>query len=209
MRFAAAIAAVALLPFASFAEIREFDLKTTQRLGNELIRLSKSPDRGFNTPARKRARETAIAALRGKLYDQMRYDYVVLDDPAGHGFLVYALALVKKKGDANIGGHYRVTVSDDGAVAKRVDLLSQLIEQKKPKGEKDFAAFVVAQVEAKRPVETWLYTSHLFHLPVFIAVADETFWRVEKGRIVEADDSGRPKGQPDSASKNGKEKTRR
>ena len=199
MRPVAAFLAVVLLPLGARGEIREFDLKTTQRLGNELVSLSKRPDRGFNTPDKKRARETAIAVLRGRLYEEMRYDYVVLNDPAQPGFLVYALALVKKKSDASIGGHFRVMVSSDGATAKRVDLLSQLIPQQKPKDGAEFAAFVVAQTEAKRPVETWLYTSDLFHLPIFIAVADKTFWRVENGRIVEADERGRPKGQPASA----------
>jgi hypothetical protein len=208
MRLVAAFFAI-LLPCDAFAEIREFDFKTTQRLGNELIRLSKRPDRGCNTPERKRARQTAIAALGGRLYDEMRYDYVVLDDPAGHGLLVYALALGKKKGDANLGGHFRVMVSDDGAVAQRVDLLSQLIKQQKPHGGKEFAAFVVGQVEANRPVETWLYTSYLYHLPIFVAVADGTFWRIENGRTMEADEMGRPKNRPGSSSKKGKESSQR
>jgi hypothetical protein len=73
------------------SEIREFDLKTLERLGNELTRVSQTPDRGVTTPERKRARETGIAALKGKLFD-VHYDYVVLKDPKGSGFLVYALA---------------------------------------------------------------------------------------------------------------------
>src|SRR5207253_174369 len=78
----------AITAFAS--EIREFDLKTLERLGNELTRVSQTPERGATTPERKRAKQTAIAALKGKLYD-IHYDYVVLDDPKGSGFLVYAL----------------------------------------------------------------------------------------------------------------------
>src|SRR5437016_8343928 len=83
---------IGLLSVASaFAsEIREFDLKTLQRLGNELTRVSQTPDRGATSPERKRAKQTAIAALKGKLFD-IHYDYVVLDDPDGSGFLVYAL----------------------------------------------------------------------------------------------------------------------
>ena len=114
------------------AEIRQFDLRTTERLGNELVRTSKRPDRGATTAVKKRAKETAAAAVRGKLYDGVRYDYVVLDDPEGSGFLVYALAAPARKGEVTTGGHYRVSISADGAVAKRVDLLSQLIHQPKP-----------------------------------------------------------------------------
>jgi hypothetical protein len=51
------------------SDIREFDLKTVERLGNELARLSDTPEKGATSPARKRARETAIAALKGKLFD--------------------------------------------------------------------------------------------------------------------------------------------
>src|SRR2546428_7564097 len=91
-------------PCLDASEIREFDLKTTERLGNQLVRASKRADRGFTTPAKKRARDTAITALQGRLYDQGRYDYVVLDDPAGNGLLVYALAIAKRKGDIFVGG---------------------------------------------------------------------------------------------------------
>jgi hypothetical protein len=172
------------------SEIREFDLKTTQRLGNELVRVSQRADRGFTTPAKKRARDTAIAALQGRLYDQVRYDYVVLDDPAGSGLLVYALAIAKRKGDIFVGGHYRVTVSADGAVAKRVDLLSQLIEQPKPDAGNTVAGLAVAQVEARRPVETWIYSSDLYHLPIYVAVADRSSWGIANGRIVRVDEKG-------------------
>src|SRR5438876_12085778 len=96
------------------SEIREFDIKTLERLGNELTRVSQTPDRGATTPERKRAKQTAIAALKGKLYDGVRYEWVVLDDPIGSGFLVYALAVATKKGDVTTGGHYRVSTSGDG-----------------------------------------------------------------------------------------------
>src|SRR5947208_15754822 len=79
-------------------DIREFDIKTLQRLGNELTRVSQTPDRGATTPERKRAKETAIAALKGKLFD-IHFDYVVLDDPDGSGFLVYALASTGRRND--------------------------------------------------------------------------------------------------------------
>lgn len=79
----------AITAFAS--DIREFDIKTLERLGNELTRVSQTPNRGATTPERKRAKQTAMAALKAKLFD-IHYDYVVLDDPDGSGFLVYAEA---------------------------------------------------------------------------------------------------------------------
>jgi len=168
---------------AAVGEIRQFDLKTTERLGNELVRLTKRADRGCNTPAKKRAKETAITALQGSLYDEVRYDYVVLDDPAGSGFLVYALALARRKGDIFVGGHYRVAVSGDGAVAKRADLLSQLIKQPKPPADATVAALVVTQSEAKHPVETWIYSSDLHHVPIGVTMMDKSFWLIANGTI--------------------------
>ena len=82
MRIVPILLAVLSFAIPAFAgEIREFDVKTTERLGKELVRLSKRPDRGFDSPAKKRARETAIKALEGRLYNEVRYDYVLLDDP--------------------------------------------------------------------------------------------------------------------------------
>ena len=104
-------------------EIREFNVPTLERLGNELIRASQRPDRGAADPVRKRARQTAIAALKDRLFE-IRYDYVVLDDPDGKHLLVYAIAAAEKTDEVILAGHFRVTVSADGTKAERVDALS-------------------------------------------------------------------------------------
>jgi len=182
-------------------EIRQFDLRTTERLGNEIARMTRRPDRGATTTAKKRAKETAASALRGKLYDGVRYDYVILDDPARNGLLVYALAIPKRKGDVTTGGHYRVTVSADGSVAKRVDLLSQLIHSPKPDPGKLLAGIGASQIAGKLPVETWIYSSYVYHIPMFVAVmADGSIWGVANGRIVRADEKG-PKNHLDILNK--------
>jgi hypothetical protein len=150
----------------------------------------KHPDHGATTAIKKRAKETAISALQGKLYDDVRYDFVLLDDPAGNGFLVYALAIAKEKGDFTTGGHYRVSTSADGTVAKRVDLLSQLIHQRPDSGNQ-LAGISSSQVSGKLPVETWIYSSDLYHVPMFVAVvADGSIWGVANGRIVRVDEKG-------------------
>src|SRR5205823_2660615 len=81
-----------ICPFlAAFAgEIREFDLKRVERLGLELDRVSRRPDRGATNDVRKRARQTGIDAVQGRLY-KIHYEFVVVDDPDGTGFLIYAL----------------------------------------------------------------------------------------------------------------------
>ena len=88
---------------AAAGEIREFSIPTLERLGNELTRASQSPDRGAFDPARKRAKETAVAALKGRLFNAS-YDYVVLSDPDGKRLLVYALAATQYPGQVVLAG---------------------------------------------------------------------------------------------------------
>ena len=82
-----------------------------------------------------KARNTAASAVEDKLYKDANYNFEVLDDPDGRGFLVYALAATRKKGELLTGGHFRITVSPDGAKADRVDPLGQLTGQAAPPDE--------------------------------------------------------------------------
>ncbi|MFL6417643.1 MAG: hypothetical protein ACJ74Y_18475 [Bryobacteraceae bacterium] len=169
------------------SDIREFDLKTTERLGNELTRVSQSPEKGATTPAKKKAKETAMAALRGKLFN-IHYDYVVLDDPSGNGFVVYALGSTRKSGQVVLGGHVRVSVSANGAVVKRVDPLSRtlLIEDEKhtglPKGTHLVGSYY-NQIVSNRPVETLIYTSNLSRRSILVQTPDGKIWQVVNGKM--------------------------
>jgi hypothetical protein len=164
---------IVAIPFFSAAvfagEIREFDLKTVARLGAELARVSQTADRGATTPARKRARDTAIAASKNKLF-KAPYEYVVLDDPDGSGFLVYGLPQFKDK--IVLGGWLRATVSADGEKAKRIDALSRTLLYPPPppaghKGEKPLAVSM-SQIVSNKPLETCVYTS--LHDKVIVSV---------------------------------------
>lgn len=166
---------------ASASQIREFDLKTLERLGNELVRASQRPDRGATDPVHQRARQTAKAALKKKLFNAT-YEAVVLNDPDGSGFLVYALALADTKRMTQTGGHFRVTVSADGRTVERIDLLSAFIQQKIEKG-KELAAIVSSQNSSNLPAETWIYTSHVYGIPVALVTRDGAFWTIDNGKI--------------------------
>src|SRR5438552_1787874 len=157
MRVIAPLVAILFsLDAVSTGEIREFDLKTIERLGNELTRVSQQRDRGATSPVRKRAKQTAMAALKGKLFN-IHYDYVVLNDPDGSGFLVYALAASNKRGEQLFGGHVRVTVSADGSKAERVDELSKGImkQQPAPVGAEQLL-FVTYDPVSRVPAETYI-----------------------------------------------------
>ncbi len=191
MRSVPLIVAILFFSATTFAgEIREFDLKTIERLGNELTRVSRSPDRGATSPVRKRARRTAIAALQGKLFN-IRYDYTVLDDPDGSGFLVYALGSTKTPDEIVLAGHFRVTVSADGEKAERVDALSRslFINNKKqvPAGSQ-VAAMFVTQLVSSKPLETLIYTSNLAETPILVATPPNgQVWVVGNGKITKSD----------------------
>src|ERR1700722_8879481 len=177
---------------AAFAgEIREFDLKTIERLGNELTRVSQTRDKGATTPVRKRARETAIAVLQGKLFNlryvasqgkflNVHYVFVVLDDPDRSGFLVYALGQGARPSDTVVHGHFRVTVSADGSKAERVDALAHSVfvdtkESPVVANYKKFA-FAMAQPLGTRPVETLVYASNHMKMPISVATPNGKIW---------------------------------
>jgi hypothetical protein len=179
----------AVTTFASV--IREFDIKTIERLGNELTRVSQQSDRGATNPVRKRAQQAAKAALQGKLFN-IRYDYVVLDDPDGSGFLVYALGQGSKPGDTVVHGHFRVTVSADGEKVERVDALSHGLDidtKDSPKvGDHKKWGFATNQTVGTKPVETLVYASN--HMKILIAVATPPkgqVWFIENGKIRKSD----------------------
>jgi hypothetical protein len=187
-----------LVRTASAGEIREFDLKTIERLGNELTRVSQTRDRGATTPVHKRAKQTAMAALKGKLFD-IHYDYVVLDDPDGSGFLVYALGKGLKPGDVVLAGHFRVTVSTNGEKAERVDALSLslLVTDKDldvPSGGQTVGPFAT-QLVSNKPLETFIYTSNLIRMPIIVATPpDGRIWFVGNGQITR--DKDKPPSKP-------------
>ena len=192
------IFAVAIIACSSAlaSEIREFDIKTLQRLGNELTRVSQTPDRGATTPERKRAKQTAMAALKGKLFD-VHYDYVVLDDPDGSGFLVYALASAGKANDFVLAGHFRVTVSADGAKAERVDALARSLAIQRggeglPVGS-HLVGMHMVQIVSSKPAETLIYTTNLAKMPIYVATLPHgRIFEVANGRIV---DTGKSAGK--------------
>ena len=163
------------------ADIREFSVPTLERLGNELIRVGQRPDRGASDPVRKRARETAVAALKGKLFNSS-YDYVVLSDPDGKRLLVYALAATPKSDQVVMAGHFRVTVSADGTKAERVDALSKSLAHSgeiKP----DTVALFLIQLVSNKPVETLIYTANLAKKPIYVRTPDGKTWVVGEGKM--------------------------
>jgi hypothetical protein len=140
-----------------------------------------------NVALRYKAGQTALAALKGKLYN-IPYNFEVLDDPDGSGFLLYALGATKDPDEVVLAGHFRVTVSADGEKAEQVDALSKslLINNKKegvPAGAK-MAGMYMVQLVSSKPVETLIYTNRLSGMPIVVATPpDGRIWEIEGGKM--------------------------
>jgi hypothetical protein len=136
--------------------------------------------------ARFRARDTAMKASTGKLNVAYaaRYNFELLDDPDGSGFLVYALAATNKIGEQLFGGHLRISVSADGNKAERIDKLSKGILQAHPPGrEKELDLIAFYDPSGNIPPETYIYSSKLYNLPLFLAMKDGSRWEIWNGRM--------------------------
>lgn len=133
-----------------------------------------------------KARQTAMAAARDKLFAGVTYNFEVLDDPDGKGFLVYGLASTNKPDEQITGGHFRITVSADGSKAERVDALSHGIiigtPEDVPNGTKT-VGLGTTNLVSNIPVETFLYSSHLYRIPISVATKDGAIWLVVNGKI--------------------------
>src|SRR4051794_2933939 len=143
------------------SEIREFDLQTVAHLGREMNRVSHRADKGATNEVRKRARQTGIDAVKDRLF-KFRYEYLIVDDPDGSGFLVYAMP-ASSPSNIVLGGNFRVTVSAEGPKAERIDAMANTIlpMTKPPKGAEGGKPewVTMSQVVSTRPLETCVYTS--------------------------------------------------
>lgn len=186
---------------AAFAgDIREFDLKTIERLGNELTRVSQRSDGGATNPVEKRAKETAMRTVLPRLNGAYgpRYNFEVLNDPDGKGFLVYALATFHDRSAIYLGGHFRITVSADGAKAERVDDLSRgIMRNSLPAGAEVRVIGNAQAVDSRYPVETVIYESNLYRVPIGVGTRDGTIWMLANGRVQNTgDNTDRAKARP-------------
>jgi hypothetical protein len=149
--------------------------------------------RGEPVPAevlpRYHARKAAFAAVE-KLLTRV-YNFEVLDDPTGKGFIVYALASTQDPNEIMVGRHYRISVSPDAKVTA-VDALSNsmlILQKQSPDVPKDAktVAYSVSHLVSNTPVETHVYLSLLHGMPFYVGTMDNNVWKVENGSITKMD----------------------
>lgn len=138
---------------------------------------------------RAKAVKTAVGAYtEGSLpWCGGQFNTVVLDDPDGSGFLVYLLRPIPGRGLIPVGGHYRITVSADGAAAERIDQLFAsclTIDPKDgvPEGTKIVAA-TMSHIVSPTPLETHVFLSLQEKLPFYVITGDSRIWHIEQGAI--------------------------
>ena len=117
-----------------------------------------------------------------------KYNTVVLDDPDGDGFLVYALSSTTNPNIIPVGGHYRFTVDAKGETIKRKDRLfkSCLILPKNAKKTKDghnAVGLFMTHIISPTPVETHVFLSLLHEKMFVVRTPDDQDWKIEKGKI--------------------------
>jgi hypothetical protein len=148
------------------------------------FRLAEQRDLTREETARFRARITAASAVTEPCSD--RYNSVVVADPEHEGWIVYWLAATTIAGRIAVGGHYRVSVSADGASIVSTDRLSQAcLTGEVPIDERDGApeAFVVTHLVSPTPVETHVFLSLQYGVPFVVMTGEQTAWSVVGGEI--------------------------
>ncbi len=143
--------------------------------------------------ARHGARDTALQPFGEGRFPLCRlrpgnhFNYAVLDDPDGDGFLVYLLRPKETNAAVPIGGHYRITVSADGKTVERVDALSRscLTSDRRREIPEDgkLVALSVSHIVSATPVEIHVFLSLQEKLPFYVITPDGVAWQVEEGRI--------------------------
>jgi hypothetical protein len=129
------------------------------------------------------ARQLALKNIDRPCSD--RYNTIALKDPQGDGWLVWAIAATTDPDAVIVGGHYRFTISADGAAIRQKDPLSRgclTLSQKGAARAQEVGVFM-SHLVSLTPVETHVFANLNYKIPFHVGTADGTVWRVDQGRI--------------------------
>lgn len=134
------------------------------------------------------ARDLAIKSVTQRCGDN--YNTVVLKDPAGPGWLAWALAATNNPNLIMAGGHHRLSVSADGTQVLQMDALSRscaILEKGQAPAGKTLAGLFTTQLVSNLPVETFVFISLGQDIPIFVGTPDRSVWRIANGKISRID----------------------
>lgn len=136
--------------------------------------------------ARFEARMTAANQI-GELRCAQRYNAVVLKDPDSDDWLVWLLASTTDPNSLILTGHYRFRISADGHSLLRRDQLSATCitsDRREAARDGQLNALVVSHIVSPLPVETHVFASLLYRLPIYVVtVGNDTIWAVEGAKV--------------------------
>jgi hypothetical protein len=168
--------------YGTAASVHHFSLKTTERLGQELYERTQQ-----DAPLSEAQRGAKRAAMDALHQLDKSYRFVVLNNPGGSGYLVYALATSRNPVNIVLGLHYRVSVSAQDKVERIEPLgLGPLVE---PGDGSDLpvgthhVGFYCSCMVSTQPLETHVYLTLLHKQPCVVKTSDGADWYVEKGKI--------------------------
>lgn len=119
------------------------------------------------------------------------YNTVALKDPAGPGWLVWALAATTDSDPILVGGHFRFTISADGKSVVSRDEMSKgcLKFSRRELGRSggEVAGLVLNHLISLTPVETQVFTQLSYQLRIFLGTLDGLAWKLDGGRITNVD----------------------
>lgn len=151
--------------------------------------LSEPQDRALSAEERAKydARTLALASIHKMCFD--RLNPVVLKDPERDGWLVWILAATTDPKEIVIGGHTRFTMSADGKTIVQEDKLSHscqaFTKTTGPNGEP--AYLMMGQLVSQIPVETYVFASLSYAMPLRVGTPDGKAWKVDADRITPID----------------------
>ena len=114
------------------------------------------------------------------------YNTLAVKDPGSDRWLVWVLATAVEPGAVAIGGHTRFTISADGRTVVSRDQLSLgciVITPAPPSAGTPTQAAFVTHLMSDTPIETHVFVSLLYDLPLLVGVPDQSVWRVERGKM--------------------------
>ena len=154
------------------------------------VSIPSSPELTLDQTILYRARQQGIQSISEMC--SPGYNTVVLPDPDGDGFLVYALAGTTNSNVIPIGGHYRFTVSSDGSHVEQTDRLSAscfTLPKRSPDLSEgcELAAYYMTHVVSDTPVETHVFLQLQLGKPFFVLTKSNVVWKIENGVISHSD----------------------
>jgi hypothetical protein len=135
-----------------------------------------------------KARVDALALARERRITGCTEGYVTAVLPSlapDRSWDIYVLSLSSDGRSITIGGHYRISVSRDPAVAPELHAFADSCPE--PTSSSDSGRLTIAENLSSTPTEVHVFLNLRYRRPLAVAVRESGLWFVEHGRMWRAD----------------------